>query len=343
MCPFVSIIMVVYNGEMYLQKSLSAIAAQTFRDFELVFVNNGSTDNTETIFYDFRTENPSVTTNYVRISLNDGLPKGRNAGIDHACGTYLMFHDVDDWMDPDCLEVLADAAQVNPADRIIQSTRYINSTGTVRSELELTKNASRWSKNSLQGDLFLRKTIQDHHIRFSANAYFDDFYFTNQFCSYSMSSHIICESHYNMLLHNASMTHRFNGDPTYFIERLKNTFSEMQDIAERLTSKDEKAHYEYNCIQKYYTSVFGGINLSLKQKIQVYLAFKHIMQNYYPRYLSNDMVTLFAENGFYGSFKRNIWICTICEKIDNVLHIPLLMSAVLITYHIALKTGTYKY
>ena len=103
-----SIIMPVYNAEKVLPVSLESIRAQRFRDFELVFVEDGSTDGTVAVLEAFAAE-ADFPCHIVSQPRNGGVSAARNRGLAAACGEYLAFVDADDRIEPEALEE-ADAA-----------------------------------------------------------------------------------------------------------------------------------------------------------------------------------------------------------------------------------------
>ena len=335
--------MVGYNAEIYLPTALEYLLKQSFRDFEFVFIDNGSTDSTAFLIKKFQEEHPEIDMKLGRIEINNGLPAGRNLGLSMAKGKYVLFHDVDDWMDLDCLEVLSCAARINGSERIIQQIRYVNDKGEELEQLTYTNDASRWSKYMLQGDLFLRKIIVNNGLSFAQNVFYDDFYFVCLFNSVSKKAHFINETHYNMRMHEHSLTHEVGARIGYYPSCLELTFQELTGICEKLTDEQEKALYEYSCIQMYYYLVFHSIDMSILQKVEEYKILNKIMVTYYPDYLNNRNVKLFSHNGFKGHFKRNIWICNKAERVDKVMRFPLVMSLILSLYHLALEFGLYKY
>ena len=335
--------MVAYNAEIYLNRALSHLLSQNFQDYELVFVDNGSTDSTAEIINRFHEEHPEIDMQLGKIIVNDGLPKGRNLGLSMAKGCYVMFHDVDDWMDADCLETIARAARLNCSERIIQQVRYVNDMGEEFEELCYPKDASRWLKNTLQGDLFLRDIITKNDLCFVKEAFYDDFFFVNLFNSVSKNAFFINETHYNMCMHDHSLTHKVDAIPGYYPSRLASTFDSMRGIMEKLIEPNEKILYEYNCLQIYYYHVFHCYRMPFHQKISEYKLLNQIMKKYYPLYLNNQNVKFYAPNGYEGHFKRNIWICTKAEKVDRLLHVSVIMILILMLYHFAILTRLYKY
>ena len=103
-----SIIMPVYNAEKVLPVSLESIRAQRFRDFELVFVEDGSTDGTVAVLEAFAAK-ADFPCHIVSQPRNGGVAAARNRGLAAACGEYLAFVDADDRIEPEALEE-ADAA-----------------------------------------------------------------------------------------------------------------------------------------------------------------------------------------------------------------------------------------
>ena len=111
----VSVIMPVYNAAKTLRRSLDSISAQTFRDFEVVFADDCSTDNTPQMIKDYA-ENSGIPCRIVRAEKNGGVAAARNLGLDNASGDYLAFVDADDVIDPEALGKAIAAAEANDAD-----------------------------------------------------------------------------------------------------------------------------------------------------------------------------------------------------------------------------------
>ena len=340
---FISVIMVGYNAAAYLPKALSCLLTQKYHDYEFIFIDNGSRDNTADIAKTFKESHPEIDMRLGYIEVNTGLPNGRNLGLSMASGRYVMFHDVDDWMDPDCLEVLAHTANLSHAERIIQQIRIVDNSGKELEQIRYPENASRWSKYYLQGDLFSREVITKKKLYFATDAFYDDFFFTSIFSSVSKSVIFINETHYNMCMHEHSLTHKVGVKIGHYASCLSTTFECTRGIGDIITEEHEKNLYEYSCIQFYYYLVFHSVEMKWFHKIAEYVELNRVMKKYYPSYLGNKNVKLYAPNGCKGHFKRNVWICIMAEKMDKLLRFPFVMAFVLILYHIALRFGLYKY
>lgn len=110
----VSIIMPVYNGSKFIKTSINSVLNQTFKDIELICVDDGSEDNSLELLREFEKKHDCIR---VFTQPNQGSGKARNYGIDEAKGEYIGFIDADDiFVDEDSLELLYKKAVENDAD-----------------------------------------------------------------------------------------------------------------------------------------------------------------------------------------------------------------------------------
>lgn len=95
--PKMSVIIPVYNTEKYIEKCLESLAGQTMQDFEVIIVNDGSTDNSKKVIKDYM-KNSNLDIRYLEKE-NGGLASARNYGVERALGKYISFLDSDDYLD----------------------------------------------------------------------------------------------------------------------------------------------------------------------------------------------------------------------------------------------------
>ena len=95
-----SVIVPVYNVEEYIVQCINSIYAQSYKDYEVIFVDDGSTDNSVQIVEDF-IKSKSINNFRVVHKNNEGLPQARKTGLKYATGEYISFIDSDDWIDED--------------------------------------------------------------------------------------------------------------------------------------------------------------------------------------------------------------------------------------------------
>ena len=108
--PSISVIVPVYKVEDYLERCLDSILSQTFSDFELILVDDGSPDRCGMICDEYKEKDQRIKVIHKE---NGGLSDARNKGIDIAHGDYLSFIDSDDWIHPQYLELLMKANEEN--------------------------------------------------------------------------------------------------------------------------------------------------------------------------------------------------------------------------------------
>ena len=109
MAPEITVVIPAYNASLYLAEAIQSVKQQTFAGWELIIVNDGSTDNTEEVIKGFLSDS--------RIKLisqqNKGVSAARNIGIEAASGKYIAFLDADDYILPDDLQVKYDILNKN--------------------------------------------------------------------------------------------------------------------------------------------------------------------------------------------------------------------------------------
>lgn len=103
----VSVIVPVYNTEKYLAEAINSVQEQTCREWELLLINDGSTDGSLEICRKFEREDPRVR---VIDKENGGVSSARNLGMEEAAGDWLCFLDGDDWLEKTCLETALNEA-----------------------------------------------------------------------------------------------------------------------------------------------------------------------------------------------------------------------------------------
>lgn len=120
----ISVVIPCYNASNYLGRCLDALKAQTYKDFEVICVDDCSTDETAQLIEDY-SRYTSLQLKYVRNEINSGPAASRNKGIQIACGNYVAFCDSDDWYAPDYLAKMIQAAESRNADLVLCGHKLI--------------------------------------------------------------------------------------------------------------------------------------------------------------------------------------------------------------------------
>ena len=149
----VSVVMPLYNAENFLELSVQSVLSQTFKDFELILVDDCSTDGTLAAAENF--DDARIT--ILRNEKNLGTPGAtRNVGLDAAQGEYVYFMDDDDVLLERGLEILVDAAEKNSADAVNASKWYESQNLDASSADEIKLDLQRMQSSAVSADLQTR-------------------------------------------------------------------------------------------------------------------------------------------------------------------------------------------
>lgn len=178
----ISVIVPVYKAEKYLHRCVDSILAQSYTDFELLLIDDGSPDNSGTICDEYAAKDSRV---HVFHSENGGVSSARNLGLDNAKGEYVTFCDADDYVTIDWLSAYHGAISGN-VDLAIQGIYYITNNGEVEEKKlspccgsELKERQSLIVNLFVQGvygypvvKLFRRQLIEENCLRFDIQSRF---------------------------------------------------------------------------------------------------------------------------------------------------------------------------
>ena len=191
--PLVSIIVPVYNAEIYLGPCLERLRSQTWPDLEIILVNDGSTDGSG-----------QLCTAAARVDgrirfldrPNGGVSAARNAALAAAKGDYLQFSDSDDLLTPDATETLVRAAQVTGADLVISHFFRVDGEkqaqrGHIKGERlltrqefaqEMVKASANYYYGALWNKLYRRSIVEKQGLRFEEGvSWSEDFLFNLEY------------------------------------------------------------------------------------------------------------------------------------------------------------------
>ncbi len=145
----ISVIMPAYNSEQYIEESIESILTQSFKDFQLIIVNDASTDKTQQIAERFAKKDSRIK--LINLPQNSGAASARNEGIKHIEGKYTIFVDSDDWLLTNMLEELYNHSEKYNLDmNICQAHIFDNE------KQELTREGSYVNENSFLQYTYLK-------------------------------------------------------------------------------------------------------------------------------------------------------------------------------------------
>lgn len=182
----ISVIIPVYNSEKYLNRCLKSLMLQSYRNFEIILINDGSTDNSAIICDTWKDKDCRIR---VMHQNNCGAAAARNRGLDIAKGDYIMFVDADDYVSPEICEILIEEINTrNDVDCVICGLTYVDDKGDINqpqvvespeilSGLDAIKDRYILNRNRLNivgpcGKLFRREIWEN--LRFTEGLYYED-------------------------------------------------------------------------------------------------------------------------------------------------------------------------
>ena len=327
--PFVTVIIVAYNYAHFLPRALDACKQQTFKDFELLIVNNGSTDNTQEIIDGFIEVNSQMNIKCHVVDVNIGLPNGRNVGIENATGEYILFNDADDWMAPDCLERLCSIAKETCVDRVVGAFTEVDMSGNHLRVCAHSANHSPWLFTSLQAAVFRRSLLVENNFSFPIKMKVDDIYFHTVFSTYSQSHFICREPIYYYLVNEYSTSGNKSASSWSSTDLIQECFEVLNPFYRVVTDPKDKEVFQYVFIKQFYFFYLHNNRYSrFIESWNNYKAGRVLLMNYFPDYLRNKNLTLFKENGDRPTGRRLMWVISRCEKLHLMPLFILLFTAV---------------
>ena len=243
--PKISVIVPVYNVEKYLKINADSILNQTWKNFELIFVDDGSPDQSGKICDEYKLLDKRVKVIHKK---NEGLGFARNTGLEIAEGEYVTFVDSDDYMEPDMIEKLMQPIIKNGADTVIGGFKRVDDDGNILYR-EQYKNQIFKGKDvfcvfmpkilgscpkkhdsfrmSVWNAVYSMKIIRENNVKFPSERVMisEDMPFDLDYYKYSKCVAVIDSLAYNYRLNPNSLTNKYKEGKvklvTYFYEEME--------------------------------------------------------------------------------------------------------------------------
>ena len=240
MTPLISIIVPVYNVEKTLNRCIDSILKQTFRNWELLLIDDGSIDHSGELCDQYAAADRRIKVFHKK---NGGVSSARNYGLDRAFGEWINFVDADDWMDSSCLEISVDRISIE-TDLVMFScdmdTNLILPDMICKTQADFRKIlplfidkitfTTPWCK------LFRRNIIEDKHLRFDLSlSSGEDTLFSMEYLKNvkNMSLLSLEAYHYDISQNNDSLSKKISCDWSsyaYFLRSIFLVINELEDI-----------------------------------------------------------------------------------------------------------------
>lgn len=296
----ISIIIPVYNGENYIKKCINSVLEKTIKNIEIIIINDGSTDNTQSIVEEIMYKNPDKVILYNL--LNNGVGKARNYGLKMARGKYIAFLDSDDYILDGMYDRLYEKAELEGLDLVVCGYYRVDGLDHILfSEMklrnfELSKiNSSPWNK------IFKKNFLINYDIKFAEGLWYEDLQFILTCISVTDNIGYIDEELYCYVQRDSSSINQFSPKVDDIFIVIKNVL----DFCNNIDGNYNKELIEYHIIMHL---VFGHLSRCINEK-NLLKRHEHIkttrifLEKNIPTYYNNEyfkLKKLKAEFSFFS-------------------------------------------
>lgn len=248
----ISVIVPIYNVERYLRQCLESICSQSYRNLEIILVDDGSPDLSGIICNEYANRDSRIKVIHKK---NEGLGEARNTGLDFASGEYIYFIDSDDWIESDMLFKLLSSMEENKADFVMSGFKkcsqgfkdvihrqvkkiQIYQGEEVQKNILLPMVAQRSTVKEdytinmcVWTNLYKRSIIEKEHIRFLSEREYlsEDICFNLKYLMHTYCAVVIPDTFYCYRYNPVSLTCRYKGSEYAMLINLYNEVSKIVD------------------------------------------------------------------------------------------------------------------
>lgn len=279
----VSIIVPIYNTKKYLKNCIDSILKQTYKNIEILLINDGSPDDSDKIMEKYKLKDKRVKCFYKK---NGGLSDARNYGIKKAKGKYLCFVDSDDWISKYYVEKLLNAVKENNSqiavcqfDRVYKDKVTKNNINEF--DIKGFKVPAAWNK------IYLKEMIDKYDLKFPIGKWYEDLDMTSKYIMLCDKIANVKESLCFYRQNDNSIMHTYDDRIFQIYDALNDieSFSKEKNIYEKNKQEIEFAHVYHVLIGTLFRASFmNEFNVELIKKIVFYVEKK------YPTWYNNKLI-----------------------------------------------------
>lgn len=285
----VSIIIAAYNAEQYLSETLDSAIHQSIDDYEVIVVDDGSTDHTVEILKEYQKRCDRL---HVFQKENGGPSSARNLGMEHAKGEFFYFMDADDLIEPDSMEALYDAAVQNDAELVVAKYDIFNKYKTTpvhtldelvkQEEIQRYDTGLLWTF-SLCNKLFKASVIRENQFEFPPISYSEDGVFTMRFV-YTVKRIAGLDKvvfHYRRMYDGESTSITSSVAP-WKVRDYVIAHKTILELAEKSMLKDYPGYSSFEEAKEQNTEIHDYITIFIRKELQV------LLNQFYMKFWSLD-------------------------------------------------------
>ena len=244
----VSIIVPVWNVQEYLRKCLDSLVNQTFDNYEILVINDGSPDNSDLIIEEYAKKYPDLIKSLKKE--NGGQASARNLGLSRANGEYILFVDSDDWVDKTIVEKLYNRAINTNSDIVICNAYSVQNGKILPYQLfgnyskDLKKNYIVSCEGACWGQLIKRSIIVDNNLYFLEHHFYEDIAVIPSLCLFTRNISYLNENLYYYLIRSGSTMKQVT-----YNKSLEDIFDSLEYLSNIFKKNNSYKKY-YNIIVK---------------------------------------------------------------------------------------------
>ena len=313
----VSVIIPVYNAEKYLRKCLGSLENQSCQSFEVLIVNDGSTDSSQKIIDEYVSKYPDKYRSFIKE--NGGQSSARNLALPYAGGEYITFLDSDDYYDEKYLETLYSAAKENNSDMVISGQKKVDEEGKVY--LSIDYKVDKYPKTVLRrlnfsGKMYRTEYMRKHNMKFAVGKTYEDNPFNFIMIFLAKNLVILPYSGYYQVGHPGSTTTKKIDSSKIPYEALEYA---IKNVCENKELCNDYSVFEYT-VMSFFTYFIFKANKShsylaqgkqRKSECSVVLEFcdfsLNMLNKYMPQYYKNKHLSLWKNRDLQFKQRVGTW------------------------------------
>lgn len=308
-----SIIIPVYNAQDTLKKCIYSILNQTYKDYEIILINDGSTDNSQEIIDDYTNKYPDVIKSYTQV--NSGIAKARNKGIELSKGEYLFFIDNDDYIDNYYIETFVNEIEQRNCDVVIGGYRRVEENGKLLFQKQPVN--SPWSKYMFitpWGRIYKKASLIKNNISF-LNLNIGEDVGLNILANLKLKIETTTYTGYNWVNKKSSTSNTLHKGIKKNVEFIPLLDKITKDSKSVNISEEERLLLEYFIIK---TSIYYILHSGRKTNYSLLITekdkiFSWVKENY-PEYKNNKYISLSKPHGETLPIKIIVWVYILFQK-----------------------------
>lgn len=301
----ITVIIPVYNVEKYLNRCLESVIKQTYKNLEIICVNDGSTDKSSDILKEYAKKDKRIK---IVEKENGGLSSARNAGLEIAKGEFIGFIDSDDWINPTTYEK-AISKMAEDIDIVCWGANIVNEMGDntnkaileaafqyhkikLNGKIKLDANALEKLPVTSWNKLFKKSIIDKHKIRFPYGFIHEDIEFLYKYLLYGNIAFVINEGLYYYVQRTNSIMSNIKNTScnTVYLKIFKRVFNYYEE-------QNKTIEYENELLKLFEGCLYCDCRDNKNKEFEIFEYAKEITNNFHIIYKS-DVLNQLKNNNF---------------------------------------------